>query len=270
MAKPRFIELGNQRDPIRIPILYEDRSVIAIDKPSGWLLVPFNWQSTQRNLQAAITSSISAGDFWARCRNLRFLRAIHRLDGETSGILLLARSPGAVESIGALFESRRMRKTYLAVVRGSPSQSEWTCNEPLGPDSRCVGRIVIDHREGKDAETTFRVLERGMGFTLIEASPKTGRTHQIRVHLQSAGFPIVGDDVYGGSGGGSEQHPMGLRAVALEYEDPFQRKPVRIRARTDEFLRDFGFANAPTTPSNQASPIKDTGRDRPAASRPVV
>jgi RluA family pseudouridine synthase len=260
VAKPRFIELGDQRDPIRIPILYEDRSVLAIDKPAGWLLVPFNWQSTQRNLQAAITSSISAGDFWARCRNLRFLRAVHRLDGETSGILLLARSPGAVESLGALFESRRMKKSYLAVARGVPKQSEWTCRDPLGPDARCVGRMVVDRREGKDAETSFRVLERQGELTLIEASPKTGRTHQIRVHLQAAGLPIVGDDVYGGSGGGTEQHPMGLRAMALEYTDPFQHKPVRIRARADEFLRSFGFANAPTTAPESTAPENEAGR----------
>src|SRR5215831_2735876 len=105
MAKPNFIELPTGET---IPILYEDRSVLAIDKPRGWMLVPFSWQKTNRNLQAALTSSIAAGDFWARSRNLRYLRFVHRLDADTSGILLLAKSPGALRTYSELFESRRM------------------------------------------------------------------------------------------------------------------------------------------------------------------
>src|SRR6266568_3166767 len=112
MAKPDHIELPTEE---RIAILYEDRSVLAIDKPRDWMLVPFSWQKTNRNLQAALASSIAAGDFWARSRGLRFLKFVHRLDAETTGILLLAKSPGAVTTYGSLFESREMDKTYLAV-----------------------------------------------------------------------------------------------------------------------------------------------------------
>src|SRR5215831_4719315 len=115
MPKPSDIELGTGE---RIPILYEDRSIMAIDKPRGWMLVPFSWQRTNRNLQAALTSSIAAGDFWARSRGLRFLRFVHRLDAETTGILLLGKSQGAVESYGELFEGRNIEKVYLAVVQG--------------------------------------------------------------------------------------------------------------------------------------------------------
>jgi 23S rRNA pseudouridine1911/1915/1917 synthase len=103
MPKPSQVELPTGE---RFPILYEDRSVLAIDKPAGWMLVPFSWQKTGRNLQAALASSIAAGDFWARSRNLRFLRFVHRLDAETSGILLLAKSPGAVRSFGEMFEGQ--------------------------------------------------------------------------------------------------------------------------------------------------------------------
>ena len=84
------------------------------------MLVPFSWQKTDRNLQAALTSSIAARDFWARSRSLKYLRFVHRLDADTSGILLLAKSPGAVNTFGGLFESRRMEKVYLAVVCGVP------------------------------------------------------------------------------------------------------------------------------------------------------
>src|ERR1051326_1092494 len=122
MPKSDHIELPTGE---RIAILYEDRSVIAIDKPRDWMLVPFSWQKTNRNLQAALTSSVAARDFWAKSRNLRFLRFIHRLDAETTGILLFGKSPGAVESLSRLFETREMDKTYLAVVAGIPKKSEW-------------------------------------------------------------------------------------------------------------------------------------------------
>ena len=173
MSKPGHIELG---DGTLIPILYEDRSVIAIDKPPGWMLVPHSWQKTSRNLQAAIVSSIAAGDFWARSRGIKFLRHVHRLDGETSGVLLFARSLGAVQTYGRLFESRKMEKRYLVVARGKPKQAAWTCREPIGPDPRQIGRMRVDHREGKDAETHFKLLQAGENTSLLEAHPITGRT----------------------------------------------------------------------------------------------
>jgi 23S rRNA pseudouridine1911/1915/1917 synthase len=107
VARTHSIELSGVAP---IPILYEDRAVLAIDKPRGWMLVPFSRQRTGRNLQAALASSIAAKDFWARSRNLKFLRFVHRLDAETTGILLCAKSPGAVRTYGELFESRRMEK----------------------------------------------------------------------------------------------------------------------------------------------------------------
>jgi 23S rRNA pseudouridine1911/1915/1917 synthase len=249
LARAPFIELGQGRNAARIRILYEDRSVVAIDKPAGWLLIPFSWQLTQRNLQAAITSSIAAGDFWAKSRNLKFLRAVHRLDGETSGVLLLAKSAGAVNTYADLFETRRMEKRYLAVVRGLPRANTWTCQAKLGPDPRENGRIRIDPREGKEAETAFRVLHSIGDKSLIEARPVTGRTHQIRVHLLEAGHPVVGDELYGPEANTPQppgvRHralfPLGLRSVTLAYFDPFLRRKVSIHASTGEFLKAFGF-----------------------------
>ena len=235
MPKPNSIELP---DCEPIPILYEDRSVIAVDKPYGWMLVPHSWQKTNRNLQAAITSSIAARDFWARSRNLKFLRHVHRLDADTTGVLLFAKSPGAVETFSDLFEGRKMEKTYLAVVAAQSKQNEWTCRIKLSPDPRQPGRMKVDPRDGKESETHFKVLETAGKFALIEAKPVTGRTHQIRVHLLESGLPIVGDELYGKREG---RLPLGLRAIKLAYADPFTKRRVYISAPVEGFLEEFGF-----------------------------
>jgi len=235
LAKPNFIELPGCEP---IPILHEDRSVIAIDKPRGWMLVPHSWQKTRRNLQAAITSSIAAGDFWARARGLKFLRHVHRLDADTSGVLLFAKSLGAVETFSDLFESRKMEKLYLAVTAVEPREMEWTCQLALAPDAQRIGRMIVDEENGKPSETHFRVLEKIPGLTLIECRPVTGRTHQIRVHLAESGCPIVSDELYGRPTGKLE---LGLRAVRLVYLDPFTKKRVEIDAPVKYFLKDYGF-----------------------------
>lgn len=234
VAKPNCIELSRQD---RLPILYEDRSVMAIDKPVGWMLVPLSWQKTNRNLQAAIFSSLAAGHFWARSRNLKFLKYIHRLDADTSGVLLFARSQGALDTFSDLFETRKMEKVYLAVTGREPQQTTWACRLSLTPDPKQIGRMIVDPH-GKEAETEFRVVASAQGKRLIEARPYTGRTHQIRVHLAESGCPIVGDELYGCAASGD----MGLRAVGLAYRDPFTRKGVGIRAPVEDFLAAHGFA----------------------------
>lgn len=221
---------------------------MAIDKPAGWLLVPHSWDRTPRNLQAAISAALRAQSYWAKSRNLRFLRHVHRLDGDTTGILLLSKSLGGVNSYGALFESRKMSKTYLAVVHGRPRQSDWICQARLGRDSAQIGRMKIDARHGKESETHFRLLHSLGDCSLVEARPGTGRTHQIRLHLLEAGLPIVGDDLYGPEAGRRKpplkhrrRYPMGLRAVELKYFDPFLRKEVRIEAPVEAFLKAFAM-----------------------------
>jgi len=234
--------------------------VLAVDKPAGWMLVPFNWQSTQRNLHAALVSSIAAGDFWARSRNIKFVRHIHRLDGDTSGVLLLGRSPGAVEAYGQLFEERKVEKRYLAVVKGSPDWVRTDCRLKIAPDPREPGRVRIDVREGKDALTGFEVLERSGRYSLLEARPVTGRTHQIRIHLARLGFPVVGDPLYGSegmAGGGRDRgaHPLGLRAVSLKYVDPFRKCEVVIEASSEGFLREFGFQGVASEGKRPSQPV---------------
>ncbi|MBR4248935.1 MAG: RluA family pseudouridine synthase [Verrucomicrobia bacterium] len=247
--KPKIIELC---DGTVIPILYEDRNVLALDKPSGWMLVPNTWVNTSRNLQLALESSMMGGDFWAKSRNLKFIRYIHRLDADASGILLMARNQAVLSVIGKLFEERKVEKHYYAVVEGVPEQQEWVCDLPLSeriPQKKYSPgkggikafeedkvRAYVDERSGKEAVTAFRVLKSNGKRSLIEALPHTGRTHQIRVHLQASGFPIVGDPLYGKKGA-----TLALRAVFLSYYDSFQKKRIHIEAPTRHFLKAYGI-----------------------------
>lgn len=257
MAKTKFMELA---DEAVIPILYEDRSILAIDKPAGWMLVPYNWDKTSRNLQLAISSSILGREFWAKSRNIKFLKYIHRLDADTTGVLLFAKSQGALNTFGELFESRGIEKKYLVVCQGTPRQKEWVCQLKIGSDETMYGRMKIDSKAGKEAETSFRVLETKDDKTLIEASPYTGRTHQIRLHLASANLPVVGDALYGKGGRTrNREFPMGLRAVELVYMDPFTRRRTSIRAEREAFLQAFGFGkpkeSLPKPPEGPQTPV---------------
>lgn len=249
MPKPREIELG---DGTRIPILYEDRTVLAIDKPAGWLLVPVHWRQTSRNLQAALESGIAAGAFWARSRNLRFLRFVHRLDAETSGVLLLARSPGAMGPLSALFEGRQVEKRYLVVVRGEPRERRWTCCLPLAEDAAGPGRMRVDRRLGRPSETVFewlasRVDPREGPVSLVEARPLTGRTHQIRVHLAAEGHAVVGDTLYGVPGPGADA--VARNAVGERYTQDARTTGIEGPCRQD--ARTTGRGRKTTGPTGR-------------------
>ena len=245
MAKPEEIELP---DGTLIPILYEDRAVLAIDKPAGWLLAPDSWRRTNRNLQLALMSSLESGDHWARARNLRYIRFLHRLDADTSGVLLLAKNHGAVRAYSRLFEMRRVEKVYLAVTHGVPAQQDWVCRLKLAVDPSQAGRTRVDARRGQEAETRFHILQTSQETALVEATPVTGRTHQVRVHLAESGHPVLGETLYNVSAANRERathnplsFPLALRAVALSYTDPFQNRAVHVSAPAEEFCRQFGF-----------------------------
>ena len=242
VAKDPWIELP---DGPRVRIVHEDRSVLVLDKPAGWLVAPEDWEQTSRNLSRALRAGVDAGDWWARSRNLRFLRPVHRLDAETTGLLMLVKHEGAMAAYSRLFAGRAIEKRYLAVVEGTTPSTAWTREDPLGPEAGWPGRQRVDWREGKPAVTAFRVVAAGATRVLVEALPRTGRTHQIRLHLAASGCPVVGDALYGRP----DPEGLALRAVGLRYLDPFRKRPVVIEAEAGAFRQRFGWGPADASPS---------------------
>lgn len=242
MNRPAFVSL---QCGLPIPVLYEDRAAFVIDKPAGWLLAPDSWTRTRRNLQRALSVDVAAGQNWARSRGIKFLRFVHRLDSETTGALLFAKSAGGVRAYSELFRRQTVDKVYLAVVEGRVQRSAWTCELRLAPDPKQPTKIIVDRGRGELAETRFAVVSRLNDSSLVLCRPITGRTHQIRVHLADSSYPVLGDSLYSKKAPSPPcpgPYPLALRAVGLSYRDPFRKTPVSVLAPIDQFVRSFGFA----------------------------
>jgi RluA family pseudouridine synthase len=180
---------------------------------------------------------------------------VHRLDKETSGVLVVARSAEAHARLSAQFETRDVEKVYHALVRGEPRWEERVVDAPLLPNGDRRHRTVIDVEDGKPSLTRLRVLRRFKGLALVEARPETGRTHQIRVHLASIGSPIACDGLYGDGRplllsqfkrgyrptAGQDERPLlgrlGLHALSIEFTHPTTDERVRFEA---PYSKDFG------------------------------
>lgn len=179
-------------DPGSLAILYEDADVIAVDKPPGQAVHP-----SGRNLTGTLIQVVHAR--YAEGADLPVpIRLCHRIDKETSGIVLLAKGERAHRHIRKQFERHAIDKEYLALVHGSPEQDEGRIDLPLGPAhaSRVRMKIAVQ-ADGQESCTTWRVLERRGSIALLSCSPRTGRQHQIRVHMAAIGHPLVGDKLYG-------------------------------------------------------------------------
>ena len=193
-----------------IPVLFEDEHLLALDKPAGLLTSPDRHAPERPSLTQLLHEAIAAGKPWARERGLTYLTIAHRLDLETSGVLLLAKSKPVLVAVANLFGSEQPERIFLAMVLGTPAQDQFEVDAALAPHPVKPGRMHIDRKRGKHAKTRFEVAEKFYGSTLLRCHLLTSRRHQIRVHLQSAGMPIVGDMFYDG-------HPLYLSRLKNHY-----------------------------------------------------
>ena len=205
---------------IDLSILFIDEHLLAVNKPAGLLTLPDGYDQLAPCLINLLKQQYDR--VWV----------VHRLDKETSGVIVFARTAEIHRALNLAFDSRQVHKVYHAIVLGVPLWDEHTIDLPLRPDGDRRHRTVIDRARGKPAVTHVRVLERfashGVPHTLIEARPETGRTHQIRAHLAAINLPLAGDALYGGKATLIER--VALHACTIDFAHPVTHEPLHVEA----------------------------------------
>lgn len=193
-----------------IPVLYEDEHLLALDKPAGLLVSAELLEPERPSLMGLLHEAIAAGKPWVSSRGLTYLSNAHRLDSDTSGVLLLAKSKTVLAQLSDLFGNEKPHRQFLALVAGIPAEDQFQVNAKLSPHPVVAGMVRVDARTGKRAETRFTVIEKFSRHTLIQCELLTDRPHQARVHLCNSGLRIVGDALYGGK-------PLWLSSLKPDY-----------------------------------------------------
>jgi len=181
-----------------IPVLYEDEHLLALDKPGGLPTAPGPEAPGQPGLVPLLHAAIAAGKSWAASGNRTWLLHAHRLDAEASGVLLLAKNRAVLARLREWFGAENPGRKFIALVQGAPAEDRFEVNARLGPHPGLPGRTRVDARHGKRSRTSFEVLERFKGWTLLQCEPWTDRPHQVRIHLRCARLRLAGDHFYGG------------------------------------------------------------------------
>jgi 23S rRNA pseudouridine1911/1915/1917 synthase len=207
-----------------VPVRFEDEHLLVVVKPAGLVTHPTLGRRGGTLVNRLLGMEVALSDLGGPLRR----GIVHRLDAGTSGLMLVAKTDEAHEALAAMMKRHQVDREYLALVRGRAGPDAFQVDAPLG---RRASRIVVDPTQGREAQTTFRVLERLPRSSLLDAAPRTGRTHQIRVHLASVGHPVLGDRSYGG--GGDEAVRIGLtrpflHSWRIELEHPITGESIRI------------------------------------------
>jgi 23S rRNA pseudouridine1911/1915/1917 synthase len=205
-------------------MLYEDENCLAVNKAAG-----VNCQRTPYQLKGTVEYAV--GVYMQSQGSREPARVIHRLDRGTSGVMVFPKNRKYAAHLSLLLKEGKVAKTYLALTTGHPPEQQWTTDAPIAKVAKSRYGVATP---GKEARTGFRAIASGTGAALIEASPLTGRTHQIRVHLAHCGLPIVGDETYGGA---SAQRMM-LHCLTMAFPDA-GGKILRITAPVDEAFMDI-------------------------------
>lgn len=230
---PKEISLKAQEIPIEI--IYEDNDIIVVNKPKGLVVHPANG-----NLDGTLVNAIMAicKDSLSGIGGELRPGIVHRLDKDTSGLLIVAKNDKAHINMSEQIKNHEVEKTYIALVRGFVKENEATINMPIGRSTKDRKKMAVVNT-GKEAITHFKVLQRYDKYTLLEIKIETGRTHQIRVHLSQIGYPIVGDAVY--SNGKNEWNIEGqcLHAKRLKFKHPITGDDMFLEAKLPKYFEDI-------------------------------
>lgn len=223
---PEAKELDIKAQDIPVDVVYEDKDIIVVNKPKGLVVHPANgnWDGTLVNAIMAICKDSLSG-IGGEIRP----GIVHRLDKDTSGLLIIAKNDESHLNMSNQIKDREVKKIYYALVRGVVNEDEATINMPIARSTKDRKKMAVN-KNGKEAITHFKVLERFSKYTLLEVKIDTGRTHQIRVHLSEIGYPVVGDEVY--SNGKNDFGIKGqlLHAKSLTFKHPITGKEMHLEA----------------------------------------
>ena len=216
-------------EAIPLDVLYEDHDIIAVDKPAGMVV------HAGAGIHSGTLVNALLHRFGSLSRTAGELRPgiVHRLDRYTSGVLLVAKTDSAHQRLAEQFASRRVEKTYLALVHGRVKLDQGRIEKPITRDPRQRIRMTARLARGRAAWTEYRVVRRFTGFTFLEVRIGTGRTHQIRVHLASIGHPVAGDRLYGAPariGGEPTLTRFFLHANRIRFELPATGQPITVES----------------------------------------
>jgi len=225
-------------------LVYEDENIAAVDKSSGIAVSPDRWDLSRERLDKLVEESLS----------LQKIYIVHRIDRETSGLVVFAKNSETHKTLSMAFENRQIKKRYIAVVCGRPSWKETTCDLALVPNGNKKHLTIIDRFKGKNALTTFSLLGSAGNYSVLEAVPETGRIHQIRVHLAALGHPVVCDELYGNT------KPVMLSAIKRSWRgNPLDERPLLSRLglhAAELFIPDYaGKSTEATTGLNLKAPL---------------
>ncbi len=241
-----------------ISVLFEDEHLLALDKPVRLLTLSDVNDLARPSLMKLLHAGIADKKPWAVARNLDYLNNANELDADATGVLLLAKNKPAFIALANLFSSEKVRIKFIALARGEPLENEFEVDAKLSPHPVKPGVVRVDSSGGKQAKTSFEVLENfpRHGYALLRAEPVVERAHQIRVHASHVGLKIVGDQLYGGKPlwlsrlkkdyrlkPGKEERPL-LARVALHAEELIFPHPVTNETVTikSEWPKDFKVA----------------------------
>lgn len=211
-----------------VPVVYRDDHLMVVDKPSGLPTHP----TENRRGGTLVNRLLGMGVRLSAAGGVLRPGIVHRLDAGTSGLMLVACDDETHAALAEMLRRHDVDRRYLALVRGAPANDRFAVEAPLG---RVGARVRVDLTGGRAAETAVEVRERFARATLIEAAPRTGRTHQIRVHLAAVGHPILGDGRYGG--GGSDASALGLRRPFLHsWRIAFDHPVTGVRIERESVL----------------------------------
>lgn len=228
---------GPRAEPIPIDVVHEDEAIVVVMKPAGLVVHPGHG----RRDGTLVSALLGRGTPLAAAGGPERPGIVHRLDRETSGLLVVAKNDAAYSTLASAFARREVEKTYLALVWGHPDPPSGTIRRAIGRSRSDPTRMSVRAARGRAAVTVYRTVERLPGFALLEVDLLTGRTHQIRVHLASIHHPVVGDSRYGGRpwrklrSAGSRAaidafRRLALHAANLAFVHPGTGRPVRFAA----------------------------------------